>query len=99
MMNDLGPRLVATGADSFAMVDPDGSVSVRIQTTPRDANDPYRIRYFRSSQEIYDGSGKTVARTTDPEMAQHIRSLLIVWDNMQKKKASGSSPDASQEMK
>ena len=65
----------------------------------KDANDPYRIRYYRSTQEIYDATGKTVARTSDPEMAKHIRTLLIVWDNLQKKKASGSSPDASQEQK
>ena len=25
MTNDLGPRLVATGTDSFAIVDPDGN--------------------------------------------------------------------------
>ena len=78
MTNDLGPRLVATGTDSFAIVDPDGTVSGQIQTTPRDANDPYRIRYFRSSQEIDDETGKTVARTTDRAMAEHIRTLLIV---------------------
>lgn len=91
MTNDLGARLVATGTDSFAIVDPDGNVSGQIQTTPRDANDPYRIRYFRSSQEIYDTTGKTVARTTDRVMAEHIRSLLIVWVRMKEKQA-GTSP-------
>lgn len=90
MQNDLGPRLVATGTDSFAIVDPDGNVSGQIQTTPRDANDPYRIRYFRSSQEIYDETGKTVARTTDRAMAEHIRSLLIVWVRMKEKQAETS---------
>lgn len=89
MQNDLGPRLVETGGDSFAIVDPDGSVSVRIQSTPRDANDPYRVRYFRSTQEIYDAAGKTVARTTDPDMAKHICTLLVVWENL-KKKQSGT---------
>ena len=91
MENDLGPKLVATGNDSFAIVDPDGKISGRIQTTPRDANDPYRIRYFRSSQEIYDAAGKTVARTTDPEMAKHICSLLIVWENLQKQQTGQST--------
>ena len=100
MNNDLGPRLVATSDDSFAVVDPDGKTSVTILTSMKDANDPYRIRYYRSTQEIYDATGKTVARTSDPEMAKHIRTLLIVWENLQKKrKASGSSPDASQEQK
>jgi hypothetical protein len=74
MMNDLGPRLVATSDDSFAVVDPDGKTSVTILMPMKDANDHYRIRYFRSTQEIYDASGKIVAWTSDPEMAKHIRS-------------------------
>lgn len=69
MQNDLGPRLVATGTDSFAIVDPDGNVSGQIQTTP----------------------SRTVARTTDRAMAEHIRSLLIVWVRMKEKQA-GTSP-------
>lgn len=91
MTNDLGPRPVATGADSFAIVDPDGKTSVTILTPMKDADDPYRIRYWTSSQEIYDATGMTVARTTDPEMAKHIRSLLIVWVRMKEKQA-GTSP-------
>lgn len=87
MTNDLGPRLIATGTDSFAIVDPDGKTSVTILTPMKDADDPYRIRYWTSSQEIYDATGMTVAGTTDPEMAKHIRSLLIVWENLQKKQA------------
>lgn len=85
------PQLVDTGNDSFEVVDPDGNISVKILTSPKDANDPYRIRYFKSTQEIYDESGRTVARTTDPEMAKHIRSLLVVWVNLQKKKAGQST--------
>lgn len=91
MQNDLGPLLVATGTYSFAIVDPDGKTSVTILTPMKDADDPYRIRYWTSSQEIYDATGMTVARTTDPEIAKHIRSLLIVWENLQKKQAGQST--------
>lgn len=91
MMNDIEPRLVATSDETFAIVDPNGKTSVTILTAIKDANDPYRIRYFKSTQEIYDESGKTVARTTDPEMAKHIRSLLVVWVNLQKKQAGQST--------
>lgn len=91
-MNDpKTPQLVDTGNDSFEVVDPDGNISVKILTAPKDANDQYRIRYFKSTQEIYDESGKTVARTTDPDMAKHIRSLLVVWENLQKKRAGQST--------
>lgn len=82
------PRLVDSGNDSFEVVDPDGTISVKILTSPKDANDQYRIRYFKSTQEIYDNSGKTIARTTDPEMAKHIRSLLVVWERHEQKMAS-----------
>ena len=91
MMNDIEPRLVATSDETFAVVDPDGKTSVTILTAIKDANDPYQIRYFKSTQEIYDESGKTVARTTDSDMAKHIRSLLVVWVNLQKKKAGQST--------
>lgn len=85
------PKLVDTGNDSFEVVDPDGTISVKILTSPKDANDQYRIRYYRSTQEIYDESGKTVARTTDPEMAKTIRSLLVVWEKHQQKLANGAN--------
>jgi hypothetical protein len=91
MQDEPTPKLVATSDDSFAIVDPDGKTSVTILTPMKDADDPYRIRYFRSSQEIYDATGKTVARTTDRAMAEHIRSLLIVWVRMKEKQA-GTSP-------
>lgn len=84
-MTDQAPRLVDTGYDSFEIVDPDGNVSVKILTTPKDINDQYRIRYYRSTQEIYDQTGKTVARTSDPEMAEHIRTLLVVWERLKEK--------------
>lgn len=84
-MTDQQPRLVDTGNDSFEIVDPDGNISVRILTTPKDINDQYRIRYYRSTQEIYDQTGKTVARTSDPEMAEHIRTLLVVWERLKEK--------------
>lgn len=89
-MTDHQLKLVDTGNDSFEVVDPDGTISVKILTSPKDANDQYRIRYYRSTQEIYDESGKTVARTTDPEMAKTIRSLLVVWEKHQKKLANGA---------
>lgn len=91
MIDPIRPRLVDTGNDSFEIVDPDGNISVKILTAPKNANDRYRIRYFKSTQEIYDESGKTVARTSDPEMAKHIRSLLVVWENLQKKQAGQST--------
>jgi hypothetical protein len=84
-MTDQQPRLVDTGNDSFEVVDPDGNISVRILTTPKDINDQYRIRYYHSTQEIYDQTGKTVARTSDPEMAEHIRKLLVVWERLKEK--------------
>lgn len=87
-MSDQQPRLVDTGNDSYEVVEADGRVSVTILTTPKDINDQYRIRYYRSTQEIYDESGKTVARTTDPEMAKTIRSLLVVWEKHQQKLAN-----------
>ena len=87
-MSDQQPRLVDTGNDSFEVVEADGRVSVTILTTPKDINDQYRIRYYRSTQEIYDESGKTVARTTDPEMAKTIRSLLVVWEKHKQKMAN-----------
>jgi len=90
-MNDIELRLVATSDETFAIVDPNGKTSVTILTAIKDANDQYRIRYFKSTQEIYDESGKTVARTTDPDMAKHIRSLLVVWENLQKKQAGRST--------
>ena len=89
-MTDQQPRLVDTGNDSFEVVEADGRVSVTILTSPKDANDQYRIRYFTSTQEIYDETGKTVARTTDPEMAKHIRSLLVVWEKHMLKLANES---------
>lgn len=79
------PRFVDTGNDSFELVESDGSVFVTILTNPKDINDEYRIRYFTSTQEIYHESGKTVARTSDPEMAKHIRTLLVVWARMKEK--------------
>jgi len=91
MNNNPGPQLVATGDDSFAVVEADGSISVRIQTTPRDAGQPFRVKHFRSSQEIVDADGRFYARTTDPEKATHICTLLVVWENMKKKQA-GKSP-------
>ena len=91
MQDEPTPKLVATSDDSFAIVDPDGKTSVTILTPMKDADDPYRIRYWTSSQEIYDASGMTVARTTDPEIAKHIRSLLIVWENLQKKQTGQST--------
>ena len=87
-MTDQQPRLVDTGNDSFEVVEADGRVSVTILTTPKDINDKYRIRYYHSTQEIYDETGKTVARTTDPEMAKTIRSLLVVWEKHQQKLAN-----------
>jgi hypothetical protein len=100
MKNNPGPRLVATTDDSFAVIEKDGSTSVKINMALKDGNDPYRIRYWTSSQEIYDESGKTVARTSDPQMAKHICHLLIAFVNIQKRKAaSGSLPDAQQDQK
>jgi hypothetical protein len=97
MSNKPGPRLVETGDDSFAVVEADGTTSVKILTSMKDANHPYRIRHWTSTQEIYDETGKTVARTTDPEMATHICNLLIVWVRMKQRAASGSLPDAQKE--
>ena len=91
------PRLVDTGNDSFEVVDPDGTISVRILTSPKDANDQYRIRYFKSTQEIYDESGKTVARTTEPEMGEHIRKLLVVWGRMKEKQKLANESKTKEE--
>jgi hypothetical protein len=91
MIDPKRPQLVDTGNDSFEVVDFDGNISVKILTAPKDSNDNYRIRFFKSTQEIYDESGKTVARTTDPDMAKHIRSLLVVWEKLQKKQAGQST--------
>ena len=91
-----GSRLIEERGDSFKVIEPDGIVSVQIQATPKNANKTYRVRYFVGSQEIYDKSGKTLARTSDWEMADHICGLLNMWKNIQdRKQSSGESPDGS----
>jgi len=91
-MNDQNqPQLVDTGHDTFEIIDPDGRVSGKILMSIKDSKDQYRIRYFTSTQEIYDETGKSVARTSDPEMAKHIRSLLIAWEKHLKKQAANQA--------
>lgn len=51
-MNDLGSKIVTTPEGSIEIIEPDGSTSVRILKPMRDSNDPFRIRYYHSTQEI-----------------------------------------------
>ena len=87
------PRLVKPDSDTFEFVEPNGDVSVRIFSKAKDYYDEYRIRHFTSTQEIYDKSGKTVARTSDPVMAEQIRCLLVIWEKHKKKLANEAKAD------
>ena len=51
-----------------------------------------------SGQEIVDAKGIVLARTSDRAMAEHIRTLLVVWETLKKKQA-GSSPVSLPEQK
>lgn len=46
-----GVRLVKTADDSFAVIEADGSTSVRILKSPNDTDKPYRVQHFRSCQD------------------------------------------------
>ena len=89
--NPDGSKLIEGDGDSFKIIEADGKVSVQIQATPKNVNKPFRVRYWNGSQEIYDKSGKSLARTTDYEMADHICALLNVWKNLQDRKSSDAS--------
>ena len=85
---------------TIEMVEPDGKVSVVISINgpppPKpDLDRSFHVRDTSSGQEIVDAQGVVVARTTDPAMAKHIKSLLVVYENMMARKASSSTPSAS----
>jgi hypothetical protein len=87
---DDGLRVVHEN-DTVRIIEPDGKASVTILTAMKDDNNPFRVEYFRSTQEIKDAQGATVARTTDPDMARHICRLLIAHAIWSERKA-GSEP-------
>lgn len=82
---DDGLRVVHDN-DSVRIIEADGKTSVTILTNMKD-DQPFRIEYFRSTQEIKDAEGNTVARTTDTGMAKRICNLLIAHANWEKRKA------------
>jgi hypothetical protein len=82
-----GIRLVEIPGDSFRIVESDGRTSVVIHATAKDADKPFQIRHWRSTQEIVDATGQLVAQTTDPEMARRICNLLIAHRNIEDQKA------------
>lgn len=90
MNNNQQPTLVMLDSDTFELVEPNGQISMRIMKKAEDYHDKYRIRHYSSTQEIYDETGKGVARTSDPEMAEHIRRLLMVWEKHKQKLANES---------
>lgn len=75
--NHPDPLRVIHEEDTVRIIEPTGKTSVTIHTAIKEDTRPFRVQFFRSTQEIKDSSGKTVARTTDPEMAEHICKLLI----------------------
>jgi len=87
--SDDGLRVVTDDHGSFRVIDPDGRTSVVIHTAPKDADKPFRVEYWRSTQEIRDADGKCIARTTDPEMAKRICHLLIALKLIEDRKAAG----------
>ena len=89
---DDGLRVVESD-DQVRFIEPDGTTSVTINLAQKDDDRPYRIQHWRSSQEIKDADGKIVARTYDPEYAEHICKLLIASFRWEKRKA-GQIPQA-----
>ena len=86
-----GLRLVDGIGDSFKVIDPDGRTSVLIQASAKDAHKPFRVRYWKTNQEILNAAGTVIAKTTDPEMAKHVCHLLIAYKNIQDRKAASAS--------
>lgn len=89
---DDGLRVVQTD-EQVRIVEPNGTTSVTINLAPKCDDRPYRVQYWRSSQEIKDAEGKIAARTYDPEMAERICHLLIAHSIWESKKA-GQIPQA-----
>lgn len=87
---DDGLRVVQSD-DQVRIVEPDGKTSVTINLALKYDDRPYRVQYWRSSQEIKDTEGKTVARTTDLEMAERICNLLIAHSRWEKRKATSGT--------
>ncbi len=97
-----GLRMVETNdkGHCYRILEPDGKVSVTIWASsppvPKVAlkpasDDQFHVRHTDGGQEIVDAQGSVVARTTDPAMAKHINTLLIVYENLTAKKASSGS--------
>ena len=91
----------------YRVLEPDGKVSVTIwassppapKVAPKPAPDAsFHVRHTDSGQEIVSAQGIVVASTKNPAMAEHIRTLLVVWETLKKKQA-GSSPDSLPEQK
>jgi hypothetical protein len=77
----------------YTMVEPDGKVSMLISINGPPPPNPnpdqsFHVRDTSSGQEIVDAEGVVVACTTDPAIAKHIKSLLVVYENMKASKAS-----------
>ena len=97
-----GLRMVETNdkGHCYRILEPDGKVSVTIwassppapKVAPRSAPDAsFHVRHTDSGQDIVDTKGIVVASTKDPAMANHIKNLLIVFENLKAKKASSGS--------
>lgn len=95
-----GLRLVETRdrGHCYRVLEPDGRSSVIITvncppaTPMANPDESFRVRETRGGQEIVSADGVVIATTTDPQMAKHIRSLLVVWENLKRKKAAGALP-------
>lgn len=87
-----GLRVVQSD-DQVRIIEPDGKTSVTINLAPKYDDRPYRVQYWRSSQEIKDAEGKFIARTIDPERAKQICNLLIAHSIWERKKV-GQNPQA-----
>ena len=82
-----GSLRVVHDNDTVRIIEPDGKTSVTILVSPKNDDKPFKVQHWTSTQEIKDDEGKTVARTTDPEMARRICNLLIAHSIWEKKKA------------
>lgn len=97
MNNDYpDPLRVIHEEDTVRIIEPTGKTSVTIHTAIKEDTRPFKVQFFRSTQEIKDSTGKTVARTTDPEMAEHICKLLIAHTLIEARKAAAVAQKGTQ---
>lgn len=84
---DNGLRVVHDDHGSLRIVEPDGRTSVTVHVATKDDDRPFHVKQFASTQEVRNSEGRFVARTLDPDMADHICKLLIAHSRWVAKKA------------